>query len=63
MITERVKDYIEERGIKKTAISKAIGISPQVLNYALSGKRKLTAEEYVGICDFLRVPYSEFIEK
>ena len=63
MIAERIEAYIDEKGIKRTAISEAIGISPQSLGMSLKGKRKLTAEEYVEICDFLRVPYSEFIEK
>ena len=61
MIAERVKRHVEERGVKQAAIANAIGISRQSMCLMLAGKRVMSAEEYVKICDFLQVPYDKFI--
>ena len=62
MIAERIADYVKEKGIKQTVLAKALGIAPQSMGEMLKGKRTLTAEEYVEICDFLEVPYSKFTD-
>ena len=60
MIAERVKEYVNEKGIKQVAIANAIGISKVAMSETLNGNRTMTAEEYVRICDFLEVPYGKF---
>ena len=60
MISENVAEYIEEKGIKQTAIAKAIGISAPSLNNKLKGKTQLYAEEYLAICEFLGMPSDYF---
>lgn len=60
MIFENVAEYIEEKGIKQTAIANAIGISAPSLNNKLKGKTQLYAEEYLAICEFLDMPSDYF---
>ena len=62
MLAERIKEYAAEMGIKQNAVAKAAGISASAMSEAMRGNRRLTAEEYVAICDFLNVPYSKFID-
>lgn len=62
MIAERIADYIKEKGIKQTTLASVVGIAPQSMHETLKGRRTLTAEEYVRICDFLEVPYSRFTD-
>lgn len=62
MIAERIAEYISAKGIKQRPIAEAIGISPVSMSETLRGNRTLTAEEYVGICNFLEVPYSKFVD-
>lgn len=63
MIAERIKSYVDEKGIKQVAIANALGMNKPAVSSMLKGKRKLSAEEYVTLCDFLEVPYTKFIEK
>lgn len=62
MIAEKIKSYIDAKGIKQSAISRGTGINSTSLSLSFSGKRRLTAEEFVLICDFLEVPYGKFVE-
>jgi len=43
-MTQKIKDYLEEEGITKTAFSKKIGIRKQRLNDLLIGKKTMTPE-------------------
>lgn len=63
MLAERIKEYMDEKGIKQTTMANALNMSKVSMNATLNGNRTLTAEEYVAICDFLEVPYSKFTEK
>lgn len=60
MIYEQVAKYLEEKGIKQSFVCKKTGIEKNALSNTLSGDRRMTAEEYVSICDALEVPYSLF---
>lgn len=62
MIAERIKAYIEERGIKQSAIAREIEMSEVAMSQTLNGKRTLTAAELVKICRFLRVPVETFTD-
>ena len=61
VIVERIKSYIEEKGIKQIAIASATGMSKVAVSETLNGNRTLTAEEFVRICRFLEVPCERFI--
>ena len=63
MLAKRIKEYMAEKGIMQVAVANAIGISKVAMSETLKGNRRLTAEEYIAICDFLEVPYSKFTEK
>ena len=60
MLAERIKEYVDDHGIMQIAIANAIGMSKVAMSETLNGNRRMTAEEYVAICDFLEVPYSKF---
>lgn len=62
MIAERMKEYVNEKGIKQVAIATATGMTKVAVSETLNGNRTLTAEEFVKICDFLEVPYDRFTD-
>jgi len=46
-------EYIKEKGILVSVISRATGITQNTLYASFSGKRELRADEYLAICAFL----------
>lgn len=50
MVYERVAAIIERSGIKQKAIAERIGVSEQTFSAMVSGRRKISAEEFYGIC-------------
>ena len=62
MIAERIKEYVEEKGIKQTAIASATGMSKAAVSETLNGNRTLTAEEFSRISRFLEVPCERFFD-
>lgn len=56
-VTKEVSEYIRDKGITISAISQRTGISDGVLRSSLckKSKRKLRADEYLKICDFLGI--------
>ena len=53
MIGIKVKQYLDENGIKYSFLSEKIGIPMNVLSPLLNGKRKMSVEEYFLICNAL----------
>lgn len=60
MIGIKVKKYLDENGIKYSFLSEKIGMPMNVLSPLLSGKRKMSVEEYFAICEALGVPVDTF---
>lgn len=60
MIGLRVKRYLDENGIKYSFLSEKIGMPMNVLSPLLSGKRKMSVEEYFMICEALKVSVDTF---
>lgn len=60
MINKKIKNYMEERGIKQSFLKEPLGMTASTLNALLNGNRKLSAEEYFKICDALGVPLEYF---
>lgn len=58
-----INEYLQANGITQTFVAEHTGITTNALNLALNGKRKLTADEYIKICDVLKVSYGYFIAK
>lgn len=61
-VGEKIKRYIEEKGISQTYISRKTGIALPKLNLALNGNRKLTFPEYEVICWVLEVNTDKFLQ-
>lgn len=59
---EKVKKYLESKGISQVFLSEKSGIPVPKLNLALNGKRKLTFSEYESICWALEVGVDTFLE-
>lgn len=57
----RLKNYIEEKGLKQKILSKNTGIPEAILSRILLGKRKCETSEYAEICAALEVPLEKFI--
>ena len=61
-IRQRIKECINERGIKQYVIAKKAGLSPKQFSAMMTGKRNIYAEEYYFICEALNVTVNEFIK-
>ena len=53
MIYERINSAIEKRGLKQKAVAEKIGVSEQTFSAMLSGKRKISVDEFFSICTVL----------
>lgn len=62
MLSEKIKRYIAEAGLKQNAIADKANLSPCIFSAMLSGKRRITAEEYFAICQALGVELEMFAE-
>lgn len=63
MIADKIRKYIEDNGISQTVLSRKTGMTKQAMSTSLRGLRKLTAEEYVSICDALGVGTDFFADE
>lgn len=61
-ISARISNYISKNGIIKKFIAKKSSIPVNALSLSLNGKRKLSVDEYVRLCDALNVTYDFFIK-
>ncbi len=57
----KIKNYIQEEGLKYKAIADRIGVPLNSFSAMLNGKRRITADEYVKICKALNVPLETFV--
>lgn len=55
MVYERVGAMIEKSGMKQKVVAKRIGVSEQTLCAMLSGRRKISADEFFNICLTLKI--------
>lgn len=63
MVGLKVKEYLDQRGVKYSYLSRMTGIPMNLLSLTLNGKRKMSVEEYFVICKALRVPADTFAPK
>lgn len=59
---EQIKQYLIRNGISQAWLSKRTGIPACKLSFSLSGKRKLTLDEYALICGVLGVNTDKFLK-
>lgn len=55
MIYQAIKKFIDENGLTQSFIARKAGMTKVALSESLRGNRRLTADEYVRICDALGV--------
>lgn len=60
MIADKIKSYLTENEIKQVDLANALGISKQLLSTKLNGKCRISAEEFIEICQFLGVDCMTF---
>lgn len=61
LVEAQVKDFVKENKISQKLLAQKSGLTENALSLILNGKRKLTADEYISICDALCVPYERFV--
>ena len=61
-VGQKIKLYLKETGRTQVWLSDQTGIPTPKLNLALSGKRRMTFEEYAAICGALNEDTNRFIE-
>jgi DNA-binding phage protein len=52
-VTKNVAEFVRDKGFPIKTIAKRTGISSNVLYKSFSGSRKLRADEYLVLCEFL----------
>lgn len=55
VIYKAIREYIDRMGFTKTAVARNAGMTKVALSESLRGNRRLTADEYVSICNALGV--------
>jgi len=61
-VYEKVRAYLEDKGIKQTAIARKTGIPTATFNAIMTGNRTMYAEDLRAICYALQVSPEKFIE-
>ena len=61
-VYEKVRAYIDEKGLKQVVVAKKAGIPNTIFNAILNGKRILYADDLRAICLALNVSPETFIE-
>lgn len=60
MVGLKIKEYLDENGIKYSYLSERAGMPMNILSPTLNGKRKMRVEEYFMICEILGLPAETF---
>jgi transcriptional regulator with XRE-family HTH domain len=60
-VGQKIKVYLEEKGISQTYVSNKTNIPMPKLNLALNGNRRMTFDEYELICGVLDVNTDRFL--
>ena len=61
MVRENIINYLKNNGIKQSFVADNIGLPRAAMSSLANGKRNLDVEEYVKICDLLKINYDFFI--
>ena len=59
-VTRAVSQYVKDKGVSIAALSKGTGVAYDPLRSSLVSTRKLRADEFLSICEFLEVPPERF---
>ena len=61
-VERKLREYIQEHGIKMTHLAKRIGLRYEQLQRSMAGYRKLSADEFVAVLKELKLEVKD-IEK
>lgn len=62
-VSENIRSYLKEKGIMFAAVADKTGMRRDSFTSCMNGKRKITVDEYVRICNALDVPLDTFCEQ
>ena len=62
MLGVLIKKFLDENGIKYSFVANGANIPVNSFSSMINGKRKMTAEEYVRICQVLQVDFDYFVK-
>lgn len=54
-INQALANYMEVNGLKMNFVAEKAGIAPDAFSRICLGKRKISADEYISICDVLNL--------
>lgn len=60
-IYEKVRGYMDARGIKHSVVARNAGIAPKTFSAMMCGRRTMYADDFEAICNALGVCATEFI--
>lgn len=63
MVARKVRAYLDEQGIKYTALAQKVGITQQQMSAILTERTQLKADVFFKICDVLGVSPEAFDPK
>lgn len=61
-VEAKIKNYLQENGIKQNWISEKTGVPAGKISLTLNGHRRLTFAEYELICGALDIPVDTFLQ-
>lgn len=61
-VYEKVREYIDEQGLKQSAVAQKAGISDAYFNAMMSGKRTMYADDLKAVCLALNISPESFVE-
>lgn len=59
-IIERIRTYIKDKGLKQRWVAEGAGMTDLEISQYLTGRKRMTADAYIRICDALEVPLETF---
>lgn len=59
-IIERIRTYIKDKGMKQRWVAEGAGMTDLEISQYLTGRKRLTADAYIRICDALGVTLETF---
>lgn len=59
-IYQKIRRYMNDQGISRKQVAINMNMSESKLSLILSGRRKLTADEYLDMCTAMAVPPQKF---
>ena len=62
-VGDRIKRYLRMNNIKQRVLARAMYMSESSLSTKLSDNRKLGLDEYIFICQYLKLDFNYFIHQ